>query len=132
MYLQQLGSTTGAPQYGTAGAPQSSISVTRNLSEIAITTTPSTVKVYDTKMRCWICQSEQQFASSCPNKIPKVVDSSSTVTNDNRLEFNNPNEPCRYCKKLRHTVKDCYKLANKSKQMSQRNLELIHCSLLSL
>jgi len=83
------------------------------VSEIAITTTPSTVKVYDTKRRCWICQSEQHFASSCPNKISRVVDSSSTVTNDNRPEFINPSEPCRYCKKLGHTVKDCYKLSNK-------------------
>jgi len=110
--LSQLGYTTGALQYGTAGTPQSSTAVTRNVSEIAIANTPSTVKVYDTRRRCWICQSEQHFASSCPNKIPRVVDGSSIATNDNGPELNNPSEPCKYCKKNGHTVKDCYKLAN--------------------
>jgi len=39
-------------------------------------------------------------------------------TNDNRPELNDPNEPCRYCKKTNHTVKDCSRLADKKNRES--------------
>jgi len=53
--LQQVG-------YNVASIPQSSMTTQRIVSEIATTSPPSTAKVYDTNMRCWICNSEQNFS----------------------------------------------------------------------
>jgi len=44
--------------------------------------------------------------------------------NDSRPELSDPNEPCRYCKKVGHTDKDCFKLANKKQAEEAEKLRL--------
>jgi len=96
-----------------ASVPQPSVATQQNVSELATTSPPSTVKIHDTNRRCWICNSEQYFSPSSPNKVPKVTNATQASDTNNKPELNHPNELCRYCKKTGHTVKDCYKLANK-------------------
>jgi len=99
--------------YNVVSVPQPSVATQRIVSEIATTGTPSTVKIYDTNRRCWICYSEQHYLPSCPNKVPKSTNTTQSINKNSKPDLNDPNEPCRYCKKTGHTVKDCYKLANK-------------------
>jgi len=94
-----LGYSAGKPQVNIAGQPQVNTSGQRNTGEIASLGPSTGIKINDSKRRCWICQSEQHFSSNCPNQIPRVIDASLAGNNDSRPEPNDPNEPCRYCKK---------------------------------
>jgi len=87
------------PQASVASVPQPSVATQQIVSEIATNNTPSTVKIYDTNRRCWICNSEQHFSPSCPNKVPKCTTNGTQASNtNNKPDLNDPNEPCRYCK----------------------------------
>jgi len=70
------------------------------------------------------CQSEQHFFSNCPSKIPRVIDASLAGGNNSRPEPNDPKQPCGYCKKPSHTVKDCFKLVNKKQAEEAEKLKL--------
>jgi len=45
--------------------------------------------------------------------VPKITAITQASNNNNKPDLNDPNKPCRYCKKTGHTVKDCFKLAYK-------------------
>jgi len=60
---------------------------------------------------------------NCPNKIPRVINASLAGNNDSRPELNDPNEPCRYCKKLGHAIKNCLKLINKNRKEETESLK---------
>jgi len=112
--IPQVGyNAASIPQPSVASVPQPSVTTTQIVSEISTNNTPSTVKVYETKKRCWICILEHHFVSNCPNRIAKVTTTTPGSNTNNKPDLKDPNEPCRYCKKTGHTVKDCYKLANK-------------------
>jgi len=118
-----LGYSAGQPQVNLAGQPQVNTSSERNANEIANSSLPTVVKNGDSRRRCWVCQSEQHFFSNCPNKIPRAIDASLAANNDIRPELNDPNEPCRYCKKAGYTVKDCFKLPNKNAGRKSRETQ---------
>jgi len=106
-------SNTPQVGYNIVSTPQGSNASPRNISEVATNKTPISAKIYDDKRRCWICNDEKQFASNCPNKALKDNNTTQTSYNNNKPDLNDPKEPCRYCKKFGHTVKDCYRLVNK-------------------
>jgi len=107
--------TVSPPQigYNIVNTPQLSNIIPRNVCEIATNNTPNSARIYDEKRRCWIGNDEKHFASNCPNKVLKDNVTNSTGYDNNRPYLNNPNEPCRYWKKVGHTVKDCYRLVHK-------------------
>jgi len=100
--------------YAHASVPQPSTAILRNFSDFATANTPSTVKIYDKNRKYSICSSEQHLSSCCPSKVPSTTNVPQASNKNNNPALNDRNEPCRYCKKPSHTVRNCYKLANKN------------------